>query len=263
MTASHNRVTWRNGTCLLALCVLAACAGQHSSKTPAANGSAATAPAAAPLDASYDWHGLVLMPFGTLLKSSPMALHEVLLFQDESHTTSSELGKDCYSVDGKPPRLVDHDTQEFLLCFSHDRLDRIEASVLLKAGEGPAVLARACSLWLKNTAPPSGGNSCEGHDGDVAFGAHLGRDASADSATDRDRVCCRDRGRFPDAARCSVFGAFSDCGSRDVHRARTLDARPSHLHDRHQRVAVIGRGCRRNGHRAGAAGYCDLAALGR
>jgi hypothetical protein len=77
--------------------------------------------------------------------------------------------------------LVDHDTQEFLLCFSHDRLDRIEASVLMKAGEGPGVLAHACSLWLKNSAPSSGGNSCEGRDGDVAFSAHLGRDASADA----------------------------------------------------------------------------------
>ena len=185
MTRSRDRVALRNAVALLALCVLAACAGQHSSKTPAATGQAATAPAAAPLDASYDWHRLVLMPFGTLLKSSPMALHEVLLFHDDSHPTSSELGKDCFTVDGKPPRLVDHETEEFLLCFAHDRLDRIEASVPMKAGEGPGVLARACSLWLKNSALPAGGNSCEGRDGDVAFSAHLGRvpsDASADAA---------------------------------------------------------------------------------
>jgi hypothetical protein len=185
MIPSRDRFALRNGVGLLVLCVLAACAGQHSSKTPAATGQAATAPPAAPLDASYDWHGLVLMPFGTLLKSSPMALHEVLLFHDDSHANSSELGKDCFTVDGKPPRLVDHDTEEFLLCFSHDRLDRIEASVSMKAGEGPGVLARACSLWLKSSALPAAGNSCEGRDGDVAFSAHLGRvpsDASADAA---------------------------------------------------------------------------------
>lgn len=185
MTRSRDRVALRNAVALLALCVLAACAGQHSSKTPAATDQAATAPAAAPLDASYDWHRLVLMPFGTLLKSSPMALHEVLLFHDDSHATTSELGKDCYTVDGKPPRLVDHETNEFLLCFSHDRLDRIEASVSMKAGEGPGVLARACSLWLKNSAPPAGGNGCEGREGDVAFSAHLTRassEANADAA---------------------------------------------------------------------------------
>jgi hypothetical protein len=185
MTTSCDRVALRSAVALLALCVLAACAGQHSNKTPAATGQAATAPAAAPLDACYDWHGLVLMPFGTLLKSSPLALHEVLLFHDDSHATSSELGKDCYTVDGKPPRLADHDSDEFLLCFSHDRLDRIEASVSMKAGEGPAVLARACSLWLKNAAQPAGGNNCEGRDGEVAFSAHLIRmssDASVDPA---------------------------------------------------------------------------------
>jgi hypothetical protein len=119
-------------------------------------------------------------PFGTLLKSSPLALHEVLLFHDDSHSTSSELGKDCYTVDGKPPRLVDHETEEFLLCFSHDRLDRIEASVSMKAGEGPGVLARACALWLTNSAPPMVGNNCEGRDGDVTFSAHLAR-VSSDS----------------------------------------------------------------------------------
>lgn len=183
MTLSLDRVALRNGVSLLALCLLAACAGQHSSKTPAGTGQAATAPVTAPLDASYDWHGLVLMPFGTLLKSSPLALHEVLLFHDDSHATSSELGKDCYAVDGKPPRLVGHETEEFLLCFSHDRLDRIEASVPMKAGEGPEVLARACSLWLKNSALPAGGNGCEGRDGDIAFSAHLGR-VSSDTSDD-------------------------------------------------------------------------------
>jgi hypothetical protein len=182
MTGSRDRFVLR-AVALLVVCVLAACAGQHSSMTPAATSQAATAPTAAPLDASYDWHGLVLMPFGTLLKSSPMALHEVLLFHDDSHASSAELGKDCYAVDGKPPRLVDHETDEFLLCFSHDRLDRIEASVSMKAGEGPGILARACLVWLKNSAPPTGGNSCEGRDGDFAFSAHLIRVSSdADGA---------------------------------------------------------------------------------
>jgi hypothetical protein len=181
MTTTCDRIALRKGVALLALCVLGACAGQHSSTTPAAPGQAATAPAPAPLDASYDWHGLLLMPFGTLLKSSPLALHEVLLFHDDSHGNSSELGKDCYTVDGRPPRLVNHETEEFLLCFSHDRLDRIEASVPMKAGEGPGVLARACSLWLK-APPPAGGNGCEGRDGEVTFSAHLARDASAAAA---------------------------------------------------------------------------------
>jgi hypothetical protein len=173
VTPSRNRAAWRNGMMLVALCSLAGCATRPVVKAPAAKGQAAGSPAAEPLDASYDWHGLVLMPFGTLLKSSPIALHEVLLFHDDSHANPPELSKDCYAVDGKPPRLVDHEAEEFLLCFSHDRLDHIEASVPMKAGEGLLVLGRACALWLKNSAPPAGRNSCEGREGDVAFSAHL------------------------------------------------------------------------------------------
>ena len=178
----RNMAAWRNGMVLAVCCVLASCSAGPVVKAPAANGQAA--PAAEPLDASYDWHGLVVIPFGALLKSSPIALHEVLLFHDDSHANSSELGKDCFSV-GKPPRLVDHEPEEFLLCFSHDRLDRIEASVPLKAGEGPAVLARACALWLKNSSWSAARNSCEGHEGDIAFSAHLAgvpSDASAGAA---------------------------------------------------------------------------------
>jgi len=169
---------WRNGVALAGFCVLAGCSAGPVVEAPTASDQAASAP----LDASYDWHELVVMPFGTLLKSSPIALHEVLLFHDDSHANAPELGKDCFTVDGKPPRVMDQEPEEFLLCFSHDRLERIEASVSMKAGEGPAVLARACALWLKNSPATVVRNSCEGKEGDVAFGAHLdglSSDASA------------------------------------------------------------------------------------
>src|ERR1700686_4317644 len=38
-----------------------------------------------PDDGSYDWHGLLIAPFGSVLKDIPVALHEVLLFRDEAH----------------------------------------------------------------------------------------------------------------------------------------------------------------------------------
>jgi hypothetical protein len=163
----------RYGLSLLVICILAACAGRPAAEAPPVHGQAVSAPVAAPLDPSYDWRGLVLMPFGTLLKESPVALHEVLLFHDEARANSAEFGKDCFTVEGKP-RLADHEVQEFLLCFAHDRLDRIEASALMKSGEGPTVLARACALWLQNAAPAAGAVGCEGHDGNIAFSAHLG-----------------------------------------------------------------------------------------
>jgi hypothetical protein len=173
MTAWHVPAAWRSGMALAAVCVLAACVAGPAVKSPPANEQPPSSPVATPLDASYDWRGLVVIPFGTLLKSSPIALHEVLLFHDDAHANSPELGKDCYTVDGKPPRFVDHEPEEFLLCFSHDRLDRIEASVSMKAGEGPAELARACALWLKNSPAALSRDSCEGHDGEVVFNAHL------------------------------------------------------------------------------------------
>jgi hypothetical protein len=124
-------------------------------------------------DASYDWHGLLVAPFGTLLKESPIALHEVLLFHDESHG-GAEAGKDCYAIDGAPPRFVGRQPDEYLLCFDHDRLNRIDASVRLAADDAAQVFARACALWLKNSAPSSEmGNICEGREDGIAWSARL------------------------------------------------------------------------------------------
>lgn len=126
------------------------------------------------LDASYDWHVLMLVPFDTLLKASPIALHEVLLFHDESHGSADVDAKDCYTADGAPPRFVDRRPDPYLLCFQHDHLQRIEASVHLGADEATQVFARACALWLKDPALQPAGTACEGRDGGIAFSAHLG-----------------------------------------------------------------------------------------
>jgi hypothetical protein len=124
-------------------------------------------------DDSYDWHVLVLEPFGVLLKESPLPLHEVLLFHDDTNRTDSE-NKDCYSVEGTPPRVLGARPDHYLLCFDHDHLNRVDAAVRLPAVEAPAVFARACALWLKGTAATlGGGTNCEGRDGSVAFSARL------------------------------------------------------------------------------------------
>ena len=54
-----------------ALLALAACAAPKP-KAPE------PPPAPPPLDASYDWHVLLIAPFGSLLKDIPATLHEVL-----------------------------------------------------------------------------------------------------------------------------------------------------------------------------------------
>jgi hypothetical protein len=165
---------------VLASLMGAACSGSRPSAVPP------PAPVAAALDASYDWHGLVRVPFQTLLKESPVPLHEVLLFHEEPAPAEVE-NKDCHAVDGAPPRFVGQQPETYLLCFEHDHLTRIEASVRLPAADAPTVLARACALWSKNARravpavadpPPDTAaapvNLCEGRDGDIAYSARLG-----------------------------------------------------------------------------------------
>ena len=168
---------------VLASVVCAACSGSQLHVAPAAT--PATVPLPAALDASYDWHGLVRIPFQTLLKESPVPLHEVLLFHEEPRSADIE-NKDCYAGDATPPRFVGQQPETYLFCFDHDHLNRIEASVRLAAADGPTVLARACALWSKNSRTDPAtvadaaveevqlpGNQCEGHDGGVAYSAHV------------------------------------------------------------------------------------------
>jgi hypothetical protein len=184
-------------------------------------------------DPSYDWHGQVIVPFGVLLKSSPVPLHEVLLFHDEAPGAATPVAatpvaatpvaatpvaatpgaaaraatsrgpvpgapvqggpvpdapvpsgpvsggtdpesKDCYAIDGTPPRLLGQTPDAYLLCFDHDRLNRIESTVHLAPATAAQVFAQACASWLSGAAAtlPTAG-VCEGRSGTTSFAAHL------------------------------------------------------------------------------------------
>jgi hypothetical protein len=190
----------------LSFTLLAALAG---CRAPAPHATApehaqAPPPAARPLeDGSYDWHVLVVAPFGSVLKEIPLALHEVLLFRDEAHGAAAADDAECYASDKAAPRFVGRTPDEYLLCFKEDRLARIQASVRLKTAEAPEVFAAACAVWLKNAArtttgaaapstttpaagaPPTevqntavqGADTCKGRDGAIRFSAGLGEQA--------------------------------------------------------------------------------------
>jgi hypothetical protein len=128
-----------------------------------------------PLDASYDWHVLLIAPFGSVLKDIPGTLHEVLLFRDDERSASSADELECYAVDGKLPRFVSRATVEYLLCLKHDRLSRIEATVWAPAEEAVKIFADACSLWAKHGQPAAEG--CAGTDRGVAYSGHLDSEA--------------------------------------------------------------------------------------
>jgi hypothetical protein len=125
-------------------------------------------------DASFDWHPLVIAPFGTRLVDSAIRLHEVLLFREQSHGAAEAESKDCYAVDGTAPAFVGRASEEYLMCFEHDQLDRIEVAVRIEAEVAARDFGRACALWLGNAQPiAKADDACEGRDGDTAFNARL------------------------------------------------------------------------------------------
>jgi hypothetical protein len=154
------------------LLLLAACVSPPPKDHPRETG--LPAPAATVADASYDWRPLVVAPFGTRLVDSPIRLHEVLLFRDQSLGVAEIESRDCYAVDGTPPAFVGVVPDEYLICFEHDRLARIDASVRIAADTAARNFERACALWLGNAKPPPPADAaCEGRDGDVDFSGRL------------------------------------------------------------------------------------------
>jgi hypothetical protein len=153
--------------------LLSACASAPSGPVPP------PPPLKAPLDASYDWHVLLLAPIGSLLKDVRLPLHEVLLFSNEGESRAAADDAECFAIDGALPRFVDQALDEYLLCFRHDRLSRIAAAVRLPAPKAATDFADACGLWRKNAdaAAPAevltSGASCAGNDADIGFSASL------------------------------------------------------------------------------------------
>jgi hypothetical protein len=132
-----------------------------------------------PADAAYDWHGLVTAPFGSILKDMPVALHEVLLFHDETHAAAEAEEQDCYTLSGPAPSFAGQKLDQYLLCFKHDRLWRIEAAVRLPAADAAEAFSQACAAWLRKAAPadpaqPGTDGGCNGREGGIGFSAQLG-----------------------------------------------------------------------------------------
>jgi len=196
---SSSRRVCRTALTVTLLAALVAC--RAPSPRTAAPDRVPSPPAAHELgDASYDWHGLLIAPFGSVLKDIPVALHEVLLFRDDAHgnaapgnaatggagADAAAVDAECYAADAPAPRFVGRIPEEYLLCFKQDRLSRIQASVRVPAPQAPEVFAAACTGWLKNAAsgagapgavPPSAetpsAGACEGRDGAIHFRGRL------------------------------------------------------------------------------------------
>jgi hypothetical protein len=139
----------------------------------------------------HDWHALVIMPFGTLLKDVPYRLSEIVVFHDAASGGARHEDRDCYSVQGTvPPRLFGRPVGEYSLCFSSDRLNRIEASVSLPAESASAQFAAACAEWQRKGTPGTATpDRCEDRDGSTEIDARLtGFAASAASVASTEPV---------------------------------------------------------------------------
>jgi hypothetical protein len=196
ISPARRRARWAG--LYFALAALAGCRAPAPHAT-APERAQAPPPVAHPLeDGSYDWHALVVAPFGSVLKEIPLALHEVLLFRDQAHGAAAADDAECYAADAPAPRFVGRTPDEYLLCFKQDRLARIQASVRLTAADAPEVFATACTVWLKNAARATtsaavaaagtdtgtqSADACKGLDGSVRFSAHLGEEAGPPTET--------------------------------------------------------------------------------
>jgi hypothetical protein len=168
----------------LILLILSGCAA--APKGPPAPPPAAAAPI---LDASYDWHGLLLLPFGSVIKDAPFTLHEVLMFRDTAHAAQGD-DAECYARDLPAPRFLKRTPSKYLLCFKQDHLARIEAAVSLPPEEAAQIFSDACGLWQRNAGAAQAGatqagavqttpvdtDACEGRDGAVGYSGRLEED---------------------------------------------------------------------------------------
>jgi hypothetical protein len=166
-------IRWMPAT---ALALLAACHAA-SSRSPATDRTPAPQPPV-PEAASYDWHVLLIAPFGSALKDVPLTLHEVLLFRDEAPDAARTDDAECYSPDEAAPHFMGHTPDEYLLCFKQDHLSRIQASVRLDPARAAEIFTAACADWLQRATPASipAPDACEGREGAARFSARLGEE---------------------------------------------------------------------------------------
>jgi len=173
---------------LAAMCCLAAATACTSAppRTPAA---AAATTATATSTAVPDWRQIPVAPLGTELTALYSGLHEILYFQDVHPAADPpEPGEkapstDCYRPNGPPPTILNHASEDYVLCFQHDRLARVEAVLNLPAAAASALAQRLCDAWLPGSlAGTRGEAACSGRSSDVAFRVRLRPAAASGTA---------------------------------------------------------------------------------
>lgn len=145
-----------------------------------ASGAASAVPA--PSAVSHDFSELVVAPFGTAFKDISVPLTEVLVFHQADEASARGDG-DCFRPN-VAVSFLGRTTTDHLLCFNHDRLQKIEATVAMPAAEAPALFAAACADWQRGAAATvTEPDACEGRQHDIAFSARRTQGPDPDAAT--------------------------------------------------------------------------------
>jgi hypothetical protein len=153
---------------------------------------------------------LLLVPFGSVLKAIPFTLHEVLLFRDASRPAQADEAE-CYAMERTAPRFVARTPSEYMLCFKHDRLARVQVTVSLPQSEAAQIFSDACNLWRRHAAAgqaaagapgadqpaaaepaastplaeatPQAPGACDGRDGGISYAGRLDQDETQTDAS--------------------------------------------------------------------------------
>lgn len=180
------------------LLMLTACAGSSPDKIPATRPEAAAA----------DWRDLLVAPFGSARKDIHRAMHETFLFDAvpgasmtsadnkspepagvEASSNLAATDEECFSLSRDLPQMFRIAPDSYVLCFYHDHLVRVEASLPVASLKVASVWEEICSRVAKLNPETLAeiSHTCEGRHASVIFraawpDASLPNDASAPNA---------------------------------------------------------------------------------
>jgi len=172
-------------TAIFCACLSCACTVAPPPAAPTTPAALRTAPPAPvrTLPAEDDWRSLLPVALGSPVAQVPFALKEVLLFQGDVHTGDVRTREpraaeaeepECYSAAERQFRLRGVPADDYVLCFSHDRLFRAEAVLRLAKDFALDTFPRWCEEWLAGLADAErSAERCAGRENDALFEATL------------------------------------------------------------------------------------------
>lgn len=156
---------WVTGLCIAGL---TACAAKPLQTVPVVTPPPAVNARALPQ--GDDWRSLLPVPFGSTVSQVPFALKEVLLFQGENRNANDPDEAECYSKSGVPLTFRGIQADDYVLCFVHDRLFRVETVLRLPKDVPADTFSHWCDEWLNGlSGVDRNADHCEGRDNDTTL----------------------------------------------------------------------------------------------